>query len=71
LSELAGGDSALHFAYRRKLAKELGYDERSKPNVRNKLKALKWRLQNRRCAHCGKEMPLEYSELDRKVAADG
>ena len=39
---LAAGDALLHFAYRRKVAKELGYDERSKPAVRAKLKALKW-----------------------------
>jgi hypothetical protein len=28
-------------------------------------------LQNRKCAHCGEEMPLKYSELDRKEAAAG
>ena len=59
------------FAYRRKIVKELGYDERGKPGARNKLKALKWALQNRKCAECGVEMPLRYSELDRKNAADG
>jgi hypothetical protein len=32
----------LLFAYRRKIVKELGYDERGKPGVRAKLKALKW-----------------------------
>ena len=53
------------------MIKELGYDERSKPLVRAKLKALKWCQQNGKCAHCGKEMPLKYSELDRKNAADG
>jgi hypothetical protein len=71
LGELAGDDRLLLFAYRRKVVKELGYDERSKPGQRNKLKALKWGLQGRRCAHCGEEMPLKYSELDRKNAADG
>ena len=71
LDSLAGNDKNLLFAYRRKIVKELGYDERSKPGVRAKLKALKWGLQNRCCAHCGKEMPLKYSELDRKIAADG
>jgi len=61
----------LLFAYRRKVVKELGYDERGKPGARGKLKALKWGQQNGKCAHCGTEMPLKYSELDRKNAADG
>jgi hypothetical protein len=68
---LAAGDPLLLFAYRRKVVKELGYDERDKPGVRGKLKALKWGLQNGKCAHCGNDMPLPYSELDRKNAADG
>ena len=59
------------FAYRRKVVKELGYDERGKPGARSKLKAIKWGLQSRKCAHCNIEMPLRYSELDRKNAADG
>ena len=71
LAELSSGDPLLLFAYRRKIVKELGYDERSKPGVRAKLKALRWGLQNRKCAHCGEEMPMKYSELDRKNAADG
>jgi hypothetical protein len=71
LNALAGDDPLLRFAYRRKVVKELGYDERGKPGPRGKLKALKWDLQNRKCAHCGEEMPLKYSELDRKSAADG
>jgi len=71
LKELAGDDPLLLFAYRRKVMKELSYDERSKPANRKKLKMLKWALQDRKCAHCGEEMPLAYSELDRKVAADG
>jgi hypothetical protein len=71
LETLAGGDPLLLFAYRRKMVKELGYDERGKPGVRAKLKAMKWGQQGGRCAHCGENLPLEYSELDRKVAADG
>jgi UTP:GlnB (protein PII) uridylyltransferase len=42
LISLAGADPLLLFAYRRKIAKELGYDERGKPGSRGKLKALKW-----------------------------
>jgi hypothetical protein len=71
LNALAGDDPLLLFAYRRKVVKELGYDERGKPGARGKLKALKSGLQNRQCAECGKEMPLKYSELDRKNAAYG
>jgi hypothetical protein len=71
IDALAGGDPLLRFAYKRKIVKELGYDERSKPAARNRLKMLKWALQDRRCAHCGKEIELKYSELDRKNAADG
>ncbi len=71
LTSLAAGDSLLLFAYRRKVVKELGYDERGKPAARAKLKALKWGQQNGRCAHCGDELPVKYSELDRKNAADG
>ena len=68
---LSGGDQALLFAYRRKIAKELGYDERSKPAVRKRVKAAKWREQNGICVECGLALPLAYSELDRREAAEG
>jgi hypothetical protein len=71
LTSLAAGDPLLLFAYRRKVVKELGYDERDKPGVRGQLKTLKWEQQNGKCAHCGGELPLKYSELDRMNAADG
>jgi UTP:GlnB (protein PII) uridylyltransferase len=71
LTKLSEGDSLLLFAFRRKIAKELGYDERGKPMARRQLKALKWAQQHMKCAHCNEQMPLEYSELDRKFAPDG
>jgi len=71
LITLSAGDPLLLFAYRRKIFKELGYDERGKPGERAKLKALRWGLQGGKCAHCAEEMPLEYSELDRKFAPAG
>ncbi len=71
LTTLAGGDPLLLFAYRRKIVKELGYDERGKPGTRAKLKALKWGQQNGKCPDCSDPLPLKYSELDRKNAADG
>jgi hypothetical protein len=71
LTKLAAGDPFLLFAYRRKIAKELGYDERGKPGARKQLKALKWGQQQGKCAHCRQDLSLAYSELDRKNAADG
>jgi hypothetical protein len=71
LNSLTAGDPLLLFAYRRKLYKELGYDERGKPAARAKLKALKWRQQNFLCAYCGGDLAVKDSELDRKNAADG
>ena len=71
LACLAKNDPNLLFAYRRKIAKELPYDERGKPGSRGKLKAMKWGLQQGKCAHCGKDLPVKFSELDRRNAADG
>jgi hypothetical protein len=71
LATLAGEDTSLLFAYRRKIAKELSYDERGKPAQRKKVKAIRWGLQGGKCAHCGEDLPLKNSELDRKNAEDG
>jgi hypothetical protein len=71
LKALSGDDTQLLFAYRRKIVKELQYDERTKPASRGAIKKLKWAQQSHRCAHCGEEMPLAYSELDRRYAMDG
>ena len=71
LDALAGDDMRLLFAYRRKVAKELGYDERGRPADRNKIKRAKWQEQKGLCAECHEELPLRYSELDRRDAAEG
>jgi hypothetical protein len=71
LNELANGDPLLLFAYRRKIFKELIYDERGKPGARRELKALKWGEQNGKCTHCGKDLPPKGSHLDRKEAVVG
>jgi hypothetical protein len=71
LQEHAGDNRDLLFAYRRKIAMELLYDERGKAAARKKLKDLKWATQNRTCAHCKEPLERRYSELDRKVANDG
>jgi hypothetical protein len=68
---LARGDSLLRFAYRRKISKELIYDERGKPMDCRKVKIQKHDQQSGRCAHCHLELKIGYSELDRKIAADG
>ena len=48
LSALSGHDADLLFAYRRKVAKMLVYDERSGPMARRKLKLAKRREQDGR-----------------------
>jgi hypothetical protein len=71
IDNLAGGDPLLRFAYRRKVYKELIYDEREKPAVRRKVKIQKYEEERGKCAHCGGEMQIKYSELDRRNAVDG
>jgi DNA repair exonuclease SbcCD ATPase subunit len=71
LDTLAGGDANLLFAYRRKVSKELGYDERSKPMLRRKLKAQKRQQQGGTCPICSKPLPEKYVVLDRLNAAAG
>lgn len=71
IEQLAGDDPPLRFAYRRKIYKELIYDEREKPSTRRKIKIQKYDQQSGKCAHCGEDMKIKYSELDRKNAADG
>lgn len=71
LDALSAGDRELLFAYRRKVYKELTYDERSKPMVRKKLKAQKRSEQDGLCARCRKSLPETYCVLDRLVASEG
>lgn len=71
LEQLSDGDKELLFAYRRKVFKELSYDERDKPAVRRKLKSQKWKEQRGLCALCQEELPETHSVLDRMNAVDG
>ncbi len=73
IEKLSGNDSDLQFAIRRKIAKELTYDERGKPMQRKKLKLKMYRLQNGLCAKCGKPLPLlaRGAVLDRQNAMAG
>ena len=71
LAILSGGDAQLLFAYRRKIAKELSYDERSKPTVRRRLKQLKMKEQKGLCPLCHEPLPERGAVLDRTRAVDG
>ena len=71
LLELSQGDLDLHWALRRKLAKELSYDERGKPGARKQLKAFKQGEQGGRCAKCREPLPEKGAVLDRLEAMGG
>jgi hypothetical protein len=71
LDALSHGDAELLFAFRRKVYKELTYDERGKPSQRNRLKAVKRLEQNGLCPLCSELLPETYCVLDRFNAADG
>jgi hypothetical protein len=68
---LSGSDPALLWALRRKLFKELAYDERGKPMSRVALKKAKRREQKNLCALCGATLPLKGAILDRLEAMLG
>ena len=71
LTELSQGDKDLLWALRRKLFKELTYDERGKPMLRRRLKELKRVEQDNKCLLCGISLPLRYVVLDRIEAMKG
>jgi hypothetical protein len=71
LHDLAGDDDALHWALRRKLFKELVYDERSKPMQRKALKAKKRKEQSGLCGVCQSPLPERDTVLDRRQAMNG
>jgi len=71
LAALAGTDEALYWALRRKLSKELSYDERSRPVQRKKLKLAKRKSQDGKCADCSEPLPESGAVLDRTEAMLG
>lgn len=71
LSARSDGDSTLLWALRRKLAKELSYEERGKPTHRKVLKAEKRGEQGGRCATCHQPLPEKGAVLDRLEAMKG
>ena len=71
MRQLAGDDAELLFALRRKVYKELTYDERDKPMVRRRLKVQKRLAQGGQCAAGSHPLPENYCVLDRLSAVDG
>jgi ribosomal protein L44E len=71
LVSLSGEDTDLQWALRRKLSKELTYDERGKPMHRRKLKDLKRAEQDNKCPLCSKSLSAKYVVLDRTEAMKG
>lgn len=71
LQTLSGGDTALLWALRRKLAKTLIYQERGTPMHRRKIKMFKFAEQQGKCAECGQPLPALDTILDRIDAMKG
>jgi hypothetical protein len=71
IAKASSGDLELAWALRRKVYKELTYDERGKPGHRRKLKALKREQQRGICPICCNPLPERYAILDRLVAMAG
>lgn len=71
LNKLSNGNSDLLFALRRKLAKDLNYQERSGPNERRRLKREKRKEQKDLCQNCKTQLPARYCVLDRIEAKKG
>lgn len=71
LATVSDGDGSLLWALRRKIYKELTYDERGKPVVRRKLKESKWKSQRGVCPTCNGPLPEKYCVLDRLEAMKG
>jgi len=71
LEKVTSGDKSLLWALRRKLAKELIYEERGTPTQRTKLKAIKRVEQNGICILCQNPLPTKGAELDRFEAMLG
>jgi hypothetical protein len=71
LADLSRGDNDLLWALRRKLSKELSYQERGKPMARRALKVKKRQEQEGKCPICLLPLPSSGSVLDRLEAMKG
>jgi len=67
----AHNNPEMHWALRRKIVKELGYDEKGHPMLRKQLKAQRFKEQKGICDYCHEALPEKYSELDRIEAING
>ena len=71
LRDLSQGDPGFEWAMRRKVYKELTYDERGKPMQRRLLKAKLAGKQKGGCARCDGALPEKGAVLDRLEAMGG
>jgi hypothetical protein len=71
LVSLSDGDADLLFAYRRKIFKELNYDERSKSATCKRLKQFKFKQQSGKCALGSEPLSRNNAVLERFSAALG
>lgn len=71
IETLAKNNPEVIFAFRRKIVKELGYDEKSHPNVRRALKVEMRKKQKGICPLCKQELPDKGAILDRAEAIKG
>jgi len=71
IETLAKNNPEAIFAFRRKIYKELMYDERSKPMERKKLKDKMRKKQKGLCPLCKQELPEKSAVLDRAEAIKG
>ena len=71
IEKAAKGDSNKRFALRRKLYKDLSYDERTSPSARKALKARKRKAQGNICPRCSKPLSEKGNVLDRRSAIGG
>lgn len=71
IKTLAKNNPEAIFAFRRKIYKELMYDERGKPAKRKKLKSKMRKKQKGICSICKQELPARGAVSDRGEAAKG
>lgn len=71
LEELSAGNADLLFALRRKLFKELSYQERGSPMLRAKIKQQRRKMQSNICPVCNETLPESHAHLHRLEAKKG
>ncbi len=71
INTLTNNNPELIFAFRRKIYKELIYNERGKPMKRKKLKEGLWKKQKGLCSKCKQKLSEKGAVLDRIKAIRG